>query len=56
MLEAEAEESKEQIREQTSANKEKQQTRLKTRLRHLLFGMNGVAFVAFPKVEVEKSI
>ena len=56
MLEAEAEESKEQIREQTSANRKKQQARLKTRLRHLLFGMNGVAFIAFPKIEGEKSI
>ena len=49
MLEAEAEESKEQIREQTSANKEKQEARLKTRLRHLLFGLNGLRFVVFIK-------
>ena len=55
MLEAEAEESKEQIREQTTANREKQ-ARLKTKLRHLLFGMNGVAFIAFPNIEGEKSI
>ena len=41
MLEAEAEESKEKIKEQAKANKEKQQARHKTRLRNLLFGING---------------